>query len=340
MRAAALILAALLLWAAPAGAFVITEDPLEEKSVELGVLARSFSFLMTGPVLQAPYNMGTKDTDPSALSIFDLRLSFVYKSPRVKVVVHNQLTGSLRSHATSSPMAMGRGMEPRRFFPLQADLAEGDTYRLRQAVDWAYVAAILGPVTITAGRQPISLGRGKLFYPTDLVSTFSITEVDTEFKPGSDALRVDWTVRPGTQLTVVAAAGKHADQPLLQRLLGAAPLDEELSLAGSSFAARAQQTWTPVEIGLMVGLIRNDLVLGLDAVHDVGPFDVYAEVTVTVPRGESLTPRAEEVPDSASLAKLGLATLQTDPAVVRALVGATFKPHPDVTLAPELFFNA
>ena len=54
MRAAALILAALLLWAAPAGAFVITEDPLEEKSVELGVLARSFSFLMTGPVLQAP----------------------------------------------------------------------------------------------------------------------------------------------------------------------------------------------------------------------------------------------------------------------------------------------
>ena len=327
---------ALLLWAAPARAFVLSEDPLEGKSVELGVLARSFSFLMTGPALRAPYNMSTTDTDPSALSIFDLRLSFVYKSPRVKVVLHNQLSGSLQAHAASSPMAMGRGMEPRRFFPLQADLAEGPTYRLREAVDWAYVAVALGPVTITAGRQPISFGRGKMFYPTDLVSTFSITEVDTEFKPGSDALRVDWTVRPSTQLTVVAAAGKHAEQSLVQQLLGAAPPDGELSLAGSSFAARLQQTWTPVEVGLLAGLIRNDLVVGVDAVYDVGPFDVYAEVTVTVPRGESLTPNAEEVKLPPSL---GLAGLQTDPAVVRALVGATFKPRPDVTLSPELFFN-
>ena len=341
MKVILLIILLSLLGAVPAQAFVLSEDPLEEKSVELGLLARSFSFLMTGPMLDQPYTKSLltpagHDSDPSSLSIFDMRLSFVYKSPRVKVVLHNQLTGKLQSHAAAGPLAMGRGMEPRRLFPLQADLAEGDTFHLRGAVDWAYVAVTLGPVTITAGRQPISFGRGKMFFPTDLVSTFSITEVDTEFKPGSDGLRVDWTMRPTTLLTVVAAAGKHADQSTLEQLTGAAAPDEELSLAGSSFAARLQQTWTPVEVGLLAGLIRNDLVLGLDGVYDVGPFDLYAEVTVTVPRDHSLTPNAV---DPQLPAIFGLTGLQTDPAVVRALVGATFKPHGDVTISPELYFN-
>jgi len=251
-------------------------------------------------------------------------------------VLHNQLSGSTQAHAASSPLAMGRGMEPRRLFPLQADLADGETFQLREAVDWAYVSVVLGPVTLTAGRQPISFGRGKMFNPTDLVSTFSITEVDTEFKPGSDALRVDWTMGPTTLLTVVAAAGRHADQSLLEQLTGAAAPEEELSLAGSSFAARVQQTKTPVEVGLLAALIRNDLVLGVDGVYDVGPFDVYAEVTVTFPTEHSLTPNTV---DPGLPAALGLAGLQTDPVVVRALVGATFKPHADITIGPELYFN-
>ena len=338
MRASTVIFVAILLWAAPAQAFVLSEDPLEEKSVELGVVARAFSFLMTGPILDVPYTKSVLspqgyDADPTSLSLFDLRLSFIYKNPRFKVVLHNQLSGSLRAHAMTGSLAMGRGMEPRRFLPLQADLADGDTYSLREAVDWAYVAVVLGPVTITMGRQPVSFGRGKMFFPTDLVSTFSITEVDTEYKPGSDALRLDWTVRPSTLLTVVAAAGKHAEQSLAEQLAGVTP-DEELSLAGSSFVARVQQTWTPVEVALLAGLIRNDLVVGLDGVYDVGPFDLYAEVTVTMPRDRSLTPNAEAPPQLP-----GLSGLQTDPAVVRALVGATFKPHADVTISPELYFN-
>ncbi len=338
MRIKLLIAFVLLFGAVPAQAFVLSEDPLEEKSVELGVLARSFSFLMTGPVLRSPYNMSKdkKDTDPTALSLFDLRLSFVYKSPRFKVVLHNQLSGSIMAHAMSSPLAMGRGMEPRRFFPLQADLSDGDTFRLREALDWAYVSVVLGPVTITAGRQPVSFGRGKMFYPTDLVSTFSITEVDTEFKPGSDALRVDWTIQPTTSLTVVAAAGKHAQQTFLDQLTRVEAPEEQLSLAGSSFALRVQQTWTPVEVGFLAGFIRNDLVFGVDGVWDVGPFDVYGEVTVTLPRDESLTPNAVK-PQLPAIP--GLSGLQTDPAVLRALVGATFKPHADVTLSPELYFN-
>ena len=342
MKLPSLLLILLLQTPSVGEAFVFSEDPLEEKSVELGVLARSFSFLLTGPALRSPYNMSPdhKDTDPSTMSLFDLRLSFIYKSPRFKVVLHNQLSGSLQAHAMASPLAMGRGLEPRRFFPLQVDLAEGETFRLREAVDWAYVSMVLGPVTITAGRHPVSFGRGKLFFPTDLISTFSLTEVDTEFKPGSDALRLDWNIGATTQLTLVAAAGKHADVDPLQALVNptAEPPDEELSLAGSAFAARVQQTWTPLELGFVAGLIRNDVVLGLDAVYDVGPLDLYAELTVTVPTKNSLTPNPNEV-SLGLLGLLGMQGLQTDAAVVRAMLGATFKPHADWTISPELHYN-
>ena len=312
----------------PAAAFVLSEDPLEEKSVELGVTARLFSFVLTGPTLDAPYNRQATppfsfvDADPSGLGIFDLRLSFAYRAPRVKVVLHNQLTVSVRSHASAGPLAMGRGMEPPRWFPLQADLTDADdgTMLVREALDWAYAAVSLGPVTLTLGRQPVTFGRGKIWSAEDLVSTFSITEVDTEFKPGADALRLDCSVGQAGQLTVVAAAGEHGD---------------ELSLSGSSFVARYKHSLGRVEAGLLGGYVRGDGVAGLDAAWDVGSFDLYAELTVTFPTDRSLSPNDQ----TAQASLLGPGLEATGPAVVRAVLGATFKPHAKLTLVPEVYFN-
>ena len=87
-------------------------------------------------------------------------------------------------------------------------------------MDWLYCAVNWGPATFTVGRQPVTFGRGKFCGPSDLVATFALTEVDTEYKPGADALRIDLGLGERTQLGLIAAAGKW---------------DGTLALRGSSF---------------------------------------------------------------------------------------------------------
>ncbi len=326
---AALALLAALCPASPARGFVLFEDPLEEESLEVGVLARTFAFLLAGSALRPPYAL--TDADPSGLSILDLRVSLEYRSSWLKVVVHNQLTGTVRSHAGGGgPLSLGRGLEPRRWVPLEADLVDEDTVGLRNAVDWLYAAVSLGPVTITAGRQPVSFGRGKLWQPTDLVAAFSLTEVDTEFKPGADAVRVDWTIADDSQLTAVAAAGQGVREQTLT-LPGGPTLvtgheDDGLSPGGSAFLLRYQQGWSSGEAGVLAGYVRGDAVLGLDAAYDAGGFDLYAEVTVSF-----LTDR--------SPGRRGPAEKAPPTAIARAVAGGTFKPHGKVTLIPELYYS-
>lgn len=311
---ASLLAASLLLLTrpSPAGAWVLAEDELEERSTELGLLIRTFAFVLEPlPTLDTKGVKGLGLIDETqGLGILDLRLSFSHKTPRLQLVLHNQLTLTARSMAPSAgSMVMGRGMEPLRWFPLQADISDDDGITLRESVDWAYAAVTWGRAVITVGRQPITFGRGKFWKPMDLITTFALTEVDTEYKPGADALRVDLSLFEQTNITVVAVAGEHTD---------------ELS-RGSAFALRAKQGWSRGELGLLGGFIRRDGVIGADAVIDLGSFDIYAEATITIVTDESLS--------------LTLNLPETNRAVVRGLVGATFKPVSKLTLTPEIFFN-
>ena len=298
----------LLLVAAPASGFVLAEDPFEEKSTELGLMVRTFAFTMAGPILRPPYNPAG-DANPMGLGLMDLRVSFSHRTPSLKLVLHNQLTNTVRSHASAGGIFdLGRGRQPRRWLPLDVDLVHEQGYTVRESVDWIYLAYTLGPVTATVGRQPITLGRGKVWQPLDLISAFSLTEVDTEYKPGSDALRVDWNVRPQTALTLLAAAGKW---------------DDALALTGSAFALRGKQGFSWGEVGGLAGFIRRDVVLAADGVVDSGRFEVYGEVAVHLLTADSLTPGLDE----------------RSRAVVRALLGATFRPADKLILSPELFYS-
>jgi len=314
MRAGAIATAAaavaLLVAATPARAWVLSEDELEERSTELGLLGRAFFFTIR-PLYVVPDAAGLglgQDADPQVMGLFDLRLSFQHQTPWLKIVVHNQLSASARSEAAGGP-ALGRGVEPPRWLPLQWDLTTGDHFHLRDQIDWLYAAVTWGRATITVGRQPITFGRGKFFKPLDLIATFALTEVDTEYKPGADALRVDLSLFERTFVSLIAVAGERGDA---------------LALGGSSFALRAKQGWSSGEVGLLGGFVRHDAVAGLDAVWDTGSFDIYAEVTATITTDKSLTSAAGRPRDDVEVA---------------ALVGATFKPAPKVTLTPELYYS-
>jgi hypothetical protein len=296
---------------APAEGFVLSEDPFEETSTTLGVMFRSFGFLFAGDVLEPPYT--ATDMSPSGAAVFDSRLYFAHREPSFKIVFHDQLTLALSSHA-AGPLGLGRGPSPPRWLPITFRHDDAETLTLTSNADWLYGAAIFGPVTIAAGRQPVTFGRGSLWRTMDRVSTFALTEVDTTYKPGADALRLDINATEKTVITAVAAIGE----------LESDELDGEVELRGSTFVTRLKQGWDGGEVGFTGGFVRYDAVGSIDAVFDFGDFDLYGETTITRLTDKSLTTPAitnEEIP------------------AVSALVGATFRPLPKLTVKPEVLYN-
>ena len=296
---------------APAGAVVLSEDELEESSTEIGAVLRSFHFLLAGDVLAPPY--AAEDTDPMGISSFDARLYFQYRTPELKLVAHEQLSLGLRSHSSASPLALGRGLSPPRWLPLDFQQADGGL-SLGSQVDWLYGAYTVDPLTFTVGRQPITFGRGSLWRTTDRISTFTLTEVDTAYKPGADAVRIDLRAAEQTRLVAVAAIGE----------VGSGDQDLEADLQGSSFVGRFEQGWDGGELGVTGGLVRYDVLAGVDAVFDLGALDLYAELTLTKLTAESLGAPGVD---------------GRDIPVPSALVGMTLKPSGTVTLKPEIHYN-
>lgn len=295
--------------AAPASAGVLSEDALAGTSLELGAILRSYGFVMSGDVLRPP--LAAEDASPLGVGVSDLRFYFADTRPALKLVVHAPVTVT-SSSAAMPGVAIGQGLTPPRWLPLRAELADSESVQLVGEVDWLYAAYMRGPVTVTAGRQPVSFGRAKIWRPQDLFGPFSLTQVDTEYKRGVDAVRLDWLAADATSVTVVASAGElEADHDL------------RASLAGSAALARIERGIGLGELGAIAGYVRGDVVVGVDAVIDAGTFDVYGEGTATLLTGESLSAPGLESGDVAA----------------KAAVGASFRPAEGLTLGPELLYN-
>ncbi|MCA9669570.1 MAG: hypothetical protein KC503_28440 [Myxococcales bacterium] len=298
-----------------AEAVVLSEDELKGRSVALTFVLRSFSFIFAGRALQPPQNL--VDANPSGAGIFDLRHNLTWRQGALKVVAAGQLTTSVFFSGPQGGLGLGRGAAPVRWLPLTIETDNSGAYRLRYQADRLYIAYTLGPVTVTLGRQPITFGRGQLWKPSDIISTFALTEVDTEFKPGSDAARIDWNIASRTSLTLIAAPAELA-----------ADHDAEVSLYASSFMARFKQGFDGGEIGVSGGLLRGDTVLVLDGIIDLGKLDLYGELVANIFSSKSLSPNADD-PAQAALGDVAL----------RAVLGARIKPIPKLTLTPEVFYN-
>lgn len=306
LRSILWVIAGILL-AAPAGAVVLSEDPIEERSTEAGVIVRGFHFGFFGSVLDPG------DANPSGASIADLRAYFSHQTPDLELTLHSSFAASYRTHQALGLLPLGRSVEPPRLLPLTWTVAEEPTVDMRGQVEWAYAAYQLDRITVSLGRQPVSLGRGRLWSPEDLVSTFALTEVDTEYKPGADALRLDWSPSSQTTLTALVAFGELDQDD-----------DFEATRRGTTALAKLKHGFDHVELGLIGGLVRNDVMLGYDAFWDFGSFDTYGELTVTWVRDDSLSSPAVS---------------QRSVPVMRALAGATLRPVSKVMITPELFYS-
>lgn len=102
---------------------------------------------------------------------------------------------------TGLPTPGTTGAELFRYEPLRWDLEEprtdADHPTSAQTVTWtheldrAQVRWEGSTWAATVGRQPITFGAGRFWQPTDVFGAFGPTELETEFKPGVDALRLN-----------------------------------------------------------------------------------------------------------------------------------------------------
>lgn len=298
--------------ASPARAIVLSQDPLEGNSLDVGGAVRSYNFLLRGGPLTGPFAL--PGWNPASVSILALRPEFELKrSSKLKLVVHDELTSiasTLPTALIGGALSLGQGRQAPLFLPLQWNAVNHDTYQLDDRIDWLYASYRVGDVSVTLGRQPITIGRGQIWTPEDLLAPFSPLALNTEFKPGVDAARVDWAASQAVTLSLFGVAGKLNPTH-----------DFQIGSDGSAVMSRVEVAFGPMQLGAMGGYLRGDAMLGLDFFVDLGHgTDLHGAGTATF------------VPDAARR-PYGRAAFN------RAVLGTTTALGSRLHLTAEAFFN-
>lgn len=77
--------------------------------------------------------------------------------------------------------------------------------RIGYVLDRAVYRWRINNLTLGMGRQPVDWGSGRFWQPLNVFGAFAPTDLDTDFKPGIDALVLDWYPSPFTSVTAVHA---------------------------------------------------------------------------------------------------------------------------------------
>jgi hypothetical protein len=167
-----------------------------------------------------------------------------------------------------SPMlgfGTGVGLSASQVVELSWEGFSDSEWMLRGRTDRLWVSFEEGPARVTLGRQPVSFGTGRFFTPLDLVNPFSPATIDSEYKPGVDALRIEAFKGVSSRVTAVAAYGG------------------DWELEGMVFALAGNTTVGVTDVGAFLGEVHGDHVLGASVESSVGAVGVHSDVSLTLP---------------------------------------------------------
>lgn len=165
------------------------------------------------------------------------RARFILTSPLGKTL-NGELAYEHRIRATSSVtsgndggLLPSEGDRPYRIGPMKWCIAEedGGEYLHFHEIDRAVLAWKGERAQATVGRQAIGLGRGVLFPVVDVFAPFSPTEMDREWRPGVDAVRLERMVTDTVSAEAIGVLGATLEESAwLGRIRGyAGKLDAE-----------------------------------------------------------------------------------------------------------------
>ncbi len=112
-----------------------------------------------------------------------------------------------RLHVSDFPFSSIHSSDLFRYDKLSSNwLEENDTSsttRIGYEIDRALYKQQFKNTTFALGRQPIDWGSGRFWQPLNVFGAFAPTDLDTDFKPGIDAARLDWFPSDFSSLTAV-----------------------------------------------------------------------------------------------------------------------------------------
>lgn len=158
-----------------------------------------------------PDAFAASGTDPwSGIHAAVARLAWTARfGERVVVEIHNRFQGEVGSTAGPGTAGIGITVVPERSVDLESVLLDGEDVRLRHDLDRLAVTVYTPVADLTVGRQAVTWGSAMLFPVADLWGRFSPFELDTQQKPGVDAVRALAYPGDGVEVDlVVADAGR------------------------------------------------------------------------------------------------------------------------------------
>ena len=216
-----------------------------------------------------PYEHMLMPDAPFALGTVDLRGRAIAQFAGVaQLEFHHAITGSsVAETMIDLGPTTGVGQQAPQLVDLGWALEEDTGMTLQGRTDRLVLRSQVGVVDMAVGRQPITFGNGRFFSPLDLVNPFFPTTIDTEYKPGVDAARVDVYPSMTSKITAVAALAA----------------DPDTKDSPWVFALNGQVTVGVSDLSLFAGRILDDTVGGISAVSSIGPVGLYSDVAVTSP---------------------------------------------------------
>ncbi|MBQ4850435.1 hypothetical protein [Pseudoalteromonas sp. MMG012] len=87
-------------------------------------------------------------------------------------------------------------------------------------LDWSYWQRRFSRSSLTLGRQPITIGLGRIFSPIDPLGAFNVFDLDRLYKSGVDAIKYDYFFPNTVQTQSVITVNNNGHVNLLQTLKG------------------------------------------------------------------------------------------------------------------------
>ncbi len=128
-----------------------------------------------------------------------------------------------------------------------------------QNLDRADVITRLPFADVIVGRQAIAWGSARVVNPTDVIAPFSYSELDTEDRPGVDAVRVRIPIGALSEVDVGYVFGR------------------DFAVDRSAFFARSQFNVAETDVSPLFVRFREQLLVGIDVVRGIGNVGAWIE---------------------------------------------------------------
>jgi hypothetical protein len=184
------------------GQFTLFESG--SRSAELGGYVRSLTQLY-----DPGYDIPAVEDRETGIHAEVVRLKWLVRlGESVRVEVHNRLQAQVSSSPAAldgSAVGFGVSVTPGRRWDWSSVMIDQDRLRVWHDIDRLSLTWYSGVADITAGRQAITWGISNVYPVADLWAQFSPFELDTEEKPGIDAVRILSYPAGGLELDAVVA---------------------------------------------------------------------------------------------------------------------------------------